>query len=479
MNIQVIMREKMNESFEYKGTWWLPENQERKVAGTLKYSPEDGPVLELIGSFWDLPGLQKAKGPNVILGKSDNGKLITLFYYRGRRDEMSWPGLTRTTVRMQIIFVGYHFFKREDLVFDSLSVNYNYLNDWCGEYPFSVEWDIPKSYKVNYQQPEPLIIELKEFKISLEPELSVNHQRAGDINLKYFVYLKIEGNKKNHFEDLMNFMEKLRNFISLGVKRPIYSNGVKVKTDKYVIKGQDGKELNPLIDVFYKKRRKEYKEKTLIPSDFLFSFNDIKSQFKNCLEKWIEIDELIKPVKDLYFGTLYNPRMFLENKFLNLTQALETYHSRIYKESYSINPKDFGEIFEKILEVIPSKHKKYFEEKLKYTNEYSLRKRVKEIIKKSSSIVEFYLSNNREKKSFVNNVVNTRNYLIHYDEKLKNKVAKGEDLYWLNLKLKILVEIVLMKEIGIDSKYIINALKRNTEYQEIWTKELKGNKKRH
>jgi len=316
------MRKKMIESFEYKGLWWLPENQERKIAGTLKYSPEDGPILELIGSFWNLPGLQKVIGPDIILGKSDNGKIITLFNYRGRRDEISWPGLHRTTVRMQIIFVGYHFKKRDDLNFDSLSIHYSYLNAWCTEYPFSVEWDLPKSYKVHYQQPEPLIIELKEVKISLEPELSVNHQRAGDINLKYFVYLKIEGNKKNHFEDLMNFMEKLRNFISLGIKRPIYPNRVKVKTDKYVIKGQDGKESNPFIDVFYKKRRKEYKEKTLIPSDFLFSFNDIKSQFKNCLKKWIEIDELIKPVKDLYFGTLYNPRMFLENKFLNLIQAL-------------------------------------------------------------------------------------------------------------------------------------------------------------
>jgi len=469
----------MIESFEYKGFWWLPENQERKIAGTLKYSPEDGPILELIGSFWDLPGLQKVKGPDIILGKSDNGILITLFGYGGRKDEISWPGFSRTTVRMQVIFMGYHFLKREDLVFDSLSVNYSYLNDWCGEYPFSVDWDLPKSYKVHYQRPEPLIIELKEFKISLEPELSVNHQRAGDINLKYFVYLKIEGNKKYHFEDLMNFMEKLRNFISLGVKRPIYSNRVKVKTDKYVIKGHDGKELNPLIDVFVKKRRKEYKEKTLIPSDFLFSFHDIKAQFKNCLEKWIEIDDLLKPVKDLYFGAFCNPRMFLENKFLNLVQALETYHSRRYKESYSINPKEFGEIVGKILEVIPSKHKNTFKGKLEYANKYSLRKRIKGIIRNNSDIVEFYLSNNSQKNSFINKVVNTRNYLTHYDEKLKNNAAKGEDLYWLNLKLKILVEIVFMKEIGIDSEYILNALKRNTEYQEIWTKRLKAKQKGH
>ncbi len=469
----------MNESFEYKGYWWLPENEERRIAGTLKYSPEDGPILELIGSFWDLPGLQKVKGPDIILGKSDNGKLITLFGYGGRKDKISFPGLSCTTVRMQIVFIGFHFKKREDLVFDSLSINYNYLNEWYTENPFSVEWGLPKSYKIHYQQPAPLIVELQEFKISLEPELSVNHQRAGDINLKYFVYLKIEGDRKNHFEDLMNFMEKLRNFISLGVKRPIYSNKVKVKTDKYVIKGQDGKELNPLIDVFYKKRRKEYMEKTLIPSDLLFSFNDIKSQFKNCLKKWIEIDELIKPVKDLYFGTLYNPRMFLENKFLNLVQALETYHSRRYKGSYSINPKEFGEIVGKILEVIPSKYKKYFEGRLKYANEYNLRKRIKEIIKKSSNIIEFYLSNNREKKDFINKVVNTRNYLTHYDEKLKNKAAKSEDLYWLNLKLKILVEILLMKETGIDSEYISNALKRNTEYQEIWTKRLKSKQKGH
>ena len=469
----------MNKLLEYKGIWWLPENQERKIAGTLRFIPEVGPILELIGSFWDLPDLHKVAGPEIILGTSDNGKKITLFKYNGRKDEISWPGLQVTTIKMKVVFIGYHFIKREDLVFDSISINYSYLNEWYAENPFSVEWNLPKSYKLLYKCHEPVIIELEEFKISLEPEFSAAYRKVNNFNIKYLIYLKIEGNKKHYFEDLIIFIEKLRDFISLGVKRPIYPNIIKVRTDKNVRLMQDGTEINPLIEVFFNIGNRELQEKTLIPSDMLFSFNDIKHQFKNCLEKWIEIEDLLKPVKNLYFGTSYNPRMYLEDKFLNLIQALETYHKRKFKESFSIKPEDYKKVLEKILEVIPSEYKNHFENKLEYAYESTLRTRIKGIIEHNSDIVKLFLTNNREKKSFINKVIQTRNYLTHYDEKLKEKAAKGEELYWLTQKLKILIEIVLMREIGLDSEVIVNSLTRNTEYQEIFIGKLKAKQKIH
>lgn len=53
-----------------------------------------------------------------------------------------------------------------------------------------------------------------------------------------------------------------------------------------------------------------------------------------------------------------------------------------------------------------------------------------------------------DKKSFINKVVNTRNYLTHYDQGLKNQAAGDEELVHIIQKLKLLMEICLLSELG-------------------------------
>jgi len=41
----------MIEKFEYKGIWWLPDKPKERISGTLKFTPDEGAILDLIGSF--------------------------------------------------------------------------------------------------------------------------------------------------------------------------------------------------------------------------------------------------------------------------------------------------------------------------------------------------------------------------------------------------------------------------------------------
>jgi len=40
----------MIEEFEYKGKWWLLDKPEKRISSTLRFTPAEGAVLELIGS---------------------------------------------------------------------------------------------------------------------------------------------------------------------------------------------------------------------------------------------------------------------------------------------------------------------------------------------------------------------------------------------------------------------------------------------
>ena len=68
----------MNEKFEYQGYWWLPGADEDKVPGILKFDPGNRATLDLLGSLKGLKGVIDPREPEILLGLSSDGKLVTL-----------------------------------------------------------------------------------------------------------------------------------------------------------------------------------------------------------------------------------------------------------------------------------------------------------------------------------------------------------------------------------------------------------------
>ncbi|WP_155057833.1 ApeA N-terminal domain 1-containing protein [Streptomyces blattellae] len=46
----------LDEAGEWAGLWWLPEDPDEQVPGVLRYDPESGLSLSLIGAFEDRVG---------------------------------------------------------------------------------------------------------------------------------------------------------------------------------------------------------------------------------------------------------------------------------------------------------------------------------------------------------------------------------------------------------------------------------------
>jgi hypothetical protein len=62
--------------------------------------------------------------------------------------------------------------------------------------------------------------------------------------------------------------------------------------------------------------------------DMLFSLQDISCRFGEIVQAWFTRSTVSRPLYDLYFGTLRSPFMFVEHRFLNMFQALESYDRR-------------------------------------------------------------------------------------------------------------------------------------------------------
>ena len=465
----------MIEEFEYKGIWWLPYKPEDRISGWLKFSPNEGAVLDLIGSFKDISSIEKILKEKIlkleiILGISSDGKNITLYKCFETKSNFSFPGLSTSSFYADNVFVGAHFQKPEDIKFKSLFVHYLYLDEWVDVSGFDIQY-LPDEEKVivTYKRPLPIQATIDNCNISLDfeaiyPARSYVQKEA---SIKQRTYIGIEPLEEKSFDQYLNIMYHIQNFLSLVIGRSVYPLVVQGETEanKKMI---NNKAHYPRVKIYYNYSLFDTAKapKTLLPFEMLFTFKDISDRFEVFLKNWFEKADKLEPVYSLYFGTLYNPRMYLEHQFLSLIQGIESFHQRIYGGEYLTKEEYEHVVYDALVNAIPdgvrSDLKDRLKEYLKYGNEFSLRKRLEEIFDKYQEILDRFIEN---KNDFIEKAVKTRHYQTHHDEDLKKCAASDEDLYHLTQKLKILLEICLLREIGFNSEEIIEALSRNRRYQ--------------
>ncbi len=469
------------EPFDLSGVWWLPDNPKNQIAGNLKFSPEAGAHLELIGSFKnpaDLRVLDNSvfSSPPIILGITLNGKLVTLYKCFEKSFGLSLPGLTKSIFIASFVFIGCHFQKEEAILFNEVSINYSNLDDWISISGISQQTEFDQGGRLakmtlEYKPPTEISAGIQDFVIKLSFTLNVQSEIGKSINLKQTTLINIKPSKSL---GLLSFMEgifrNVRDFISLAIGQATHINAILGKSDSCITRLPGGEVIFNEIQIFLRTRGFNGHVSKIDSDEMLFMYRDISEKFDFYLKNWIDKAVLLEPVYQLYFGTFYNPSMYLTHEFLSLAQALETYHRRTLGGKY-IPDEDYEPQYSDFIDVIKRDTCPDFRESLKakmmYLNEYSLRRRLKDIIEKYGSCTSVYL---RNVETFVLDVCNTRNYLTHYDEKLNPLAKSGHELFWLVQKMKTALEICLLSEMGMSADKITGLLSRNQKYADLSSK---------
>ncbi|MDF2441566.1 MAG: hypothetical protein JWN98_2550, partial [Abditibacteriota bacterium] len=97
--------------------------------------------------------------------------------------------------------------------------------------------------------------------------------------------------------------------------------------------------------------------------------------------------------------------------------------------------------------------------KLNYSNEVTLHQRLEDIFDTYTAIFGVY----QNQDAFIKRAKDTRNYLTHYDAKSKRKAAQHEELYRLSQSVRMLLEMCLLKELGLADDTIRKILQRGRE----------------
>lgn len=188
-------------------------------------------------------------------------------------------------------------------------------------------------------------------------------------------------------------------------------------------------------------------------SEMNFTLKQLNSDFFND-EKNIEKMEKLKPVFNLYLSLFKYNNMPLEMIFLNIVQALETYHSRFkyeeknkYKEHVWALKGDNR--YEKILKPLLWNDSQDDEK----TPFITLHSRLNDLF---ICVNHDLFSSFYTKKDFAQKISTTRNYLTHYDKKLEVKSLYGKDLETAIYLLELVLEYHICSEFNIERNHYIS-----------------------
>ncbi|NEP78414.1 MAG: hypothetical protein F6K39_09625 [Okeania sp. SIO3B3] len=202
----------------------------------------------------------------------------------------------------------------------------------------------------------------------------------------------------------------------------------------------------------------------------LFSISDIDN-LHSTLERWFDSWEELASIFNLFFSIRYKPDMYLQNKFINLVQAAESYHRRKYNRRTDKQNLPDDEYEKKRLAVLDcldnltnEEYKKWAKDKFQ-NDGLTLKQRLIDLTKLIPDITN-QLINDEDQELFCAEIAATRNDFVH-DKKTKNKKsAKSEELPDLIESLSFILQACfLAKELGFTSEQCNQLLNRNPRCQ--------------
>ncbi len=430
----------MTEQFEYEGEWWFPQQPEHHFRGKL-YSSKDGARLRFVfndDSREMAEGMRKRGIVNdVILGISTDGTKITVYKY--------W---LKSIVEFQsgFVFFGVHLDIPAHIQFKRMSVQFQHLDSWVNTPGFCIK-QTKSGVMLRRKLPKDI-----QFPVNNDLSVTIHFGEESKVQqtevVRQNAWLLIEPSSPRNFDEFLNTIQTLKNFLTLAVSVPTYFTVVEGKTES----------AETIRIVFWRDPHRLETSTDIPPQIMLFTLKDIILRKRTILRKWFERKETLKPVFDLYFGAIYQ-EMYINNEFLNLMQALESYH-RITMKNTELSPKQHQKRIEAIIKATPHKYQEWLQKKFEHSNEPNLRKRFDQILKSCPSGISTQLGNN---KVFINKVVNTRHYWTHFDNKQKVKSVSNEELCELADKLRLLLQFSLLKEIGFEPEDAEKRILKNRE----------------
>lgn len=267
-----------------------------------------------------------------------------------------------------------------------------------------------------------------------------------DIVLKQVGNIEILFKEEKYIEDFIEILKKIKRLIEVSTLKSIYLNEIIGWNENiYDIYGQIKFE-KPISIISSKFKNKD---NIVQKNNFerIWRIFTLPELIENkCFDNYFSKYEKLEPIIELYIQIIVSNEMSNIRAFLNLVQALETYHSR-FKANSIVEFKK--RIENSILKDRPSEFREKDKKFLMANSRkfITLESRIADLVTAEFNI--HFDIGNIQYLDFPKVIADTRNYYIHYDENIKKRrVLDNSELPVYNRSLIKVLEYYILLELG-------------------------------
>lgn len=414
----------MNE-FAHDGVWWLPEQPDQKVAGTLEHTQQSGLGLELHGAFGGgIREIAERRIEHDIIHGLANGQAVTLEdAHHGVVNSFRQPYFVRTA------YLGGHFEKSP--TFASWTIHLSHLDNFLGINPTFVL--LGQIGQVAAVSP---VAEIVSGDITVRFVQTRGAAEPTDTDRSHVVTELSSPVTTTAF--LRRVAYPLQNLVTLSTLDPAIITEV---TARNAASGDD-------VGVVFPQRKSE-KRRDLIPDDMLFSRHDL-ADFEAVVSKWLASHEKLREVMALFYG-LYFRRGDITSAIVHVVECLEAFHRETRMQPRERIPKaDHATLRAEFLRVLnerfaaSQRHRDWLNDVL--SNSPTLTMRLEALLDSQREVLGDLFS---DEKTAVANARYYRNRFSHALSLDPLPAAKTEYIYWLTEQLTLLLCCCFMDWMGI------------------------------
>ncbi len=459
---------RMKEELRKSGYFWLPTSPNHTVSGTLVITDGGRVELEIVGNLEPpeafIDPFNNSQQPERINGKVESFGYVTLLgcIYRNRNHNL-FEQISKSRIHANKVILGASYDENEPILFNTLKFSVEGLNEWVGINGFSSSIEpSSKSISLNYTLPANISFKLSDG-IKLDIGFAANtpsYPILQSATIEQRTYFKLSSQNPLELDELLNLSFQLTTFVGFGLDATVSLNSVIATSDDLVQELGQGRTIPHELEIIYQSLPFAKEPPKIEWFNMLFGFGAVRERFADVLNNWFSAYENIGPALNLYFSVTNGDQKFLENQFLALAQCLETYHRRTSHEILMAD-EDFSRLFETIMQGCPEKHKKWLTGRLQFGNELSLSKRINKIIAPFKQL----LGNSNDRRRLIGSIVDTRNYLTHYNRDLEEKAITGKELWQLCKKMEAIFQLHLLDVIGFSHDEIMSIYNKSNDLQ--------------
>lgn len=471
----------LDESVEWVGHWWLPDDPKKKVPGILRYDGEGGIALLLIGGFEDRVMSQSASGIvsyhfenkkwHVIRGMAEHREITLLdcaLKSSRRTLDIEPQGPYKQNIEASMALFGVHVDSAEVPAFSVAEMSIEDLTCWaamstmeCTYGASENELDGTASISIKPVASQSVEIDDVEFCLVNQHTLPFFEYFKGQTvgRVCDTVSMRIRPKSPISLNYALDKVKLVQDLISFATDRASGVIWLRLELSQAGYELLNGKRMSRGVDVLYSPLAFGCHDAKAVDLHRVF-FTCDSLPFEQILPRWSEKYEQLRSAINMVSGLRYAPSSFIENNLLTAVGAAEVLHRGLHIETKPIPEVEFNKIRDNMLEKVPETYRKRYRAVIR--NEPTLRDRLLDLAERlDREVVELLIP---DFHYWAKRTAKARNDLAHEGKTPKHSL---EELVAVVEVTKAVVVLSLLNEIGLPIEQQLKIVEEHPRLQMV------------